>query len=193
MNNLIVRTTSLAMSITLSYIEKGDTVVDATCGSGQDTLALSRAVGEEGRVLAFDIQKAAIGQTEKRLRAHGADNVRLILDSFVSMTSYLPENSASAVVFNLGYLPGGDHSITTRAEITLAGLDAALRTIRPGGLVSLVLYDGHENGAEEKKQLLGRAEQLDPALYHVAFVSMLNQSNHPPEILWITKKRNEEE
>ena len=189
MDNLIVRTTALDMSVMLSYIRKGDTVVDATCGSGHDTLTLAQAVGEEGQVLAFDIQEQAIEQTEARLRSRGISNVRLLLDSFVSMTSCLPENSASAVVFNLGYLPGGDHGITTLAEITLEGMDAALRTIRPGGVVTFVLYDGHENGAEEKRQLLTRAEELDSSRYHAAYVSMLNQKRHPPEILWITKKR----
>ena len=59
MSNLITRTTELAMSVTLTYIKPGDTVVDATCGTGQDTVALARAVGDGGSVYAFDIQKNA--------------------------------------------------------------------------------------------------------------------------------------
>ena len=188
MINLITRTTELAMSVTLTYIKPGDTVVDATCGTGQDTVVLARAVGSEGRVYAFDIQKNAHLLTEARLKSHGITNVHLILQSFVSMSDHIPERSAAAVVFNLGYLPGGDHSITTTADTTLAGLDCALRTIKSGGIVTIVMYDGHAEGANEKAAVLEWAEKLDQSRYHVAYVSLLNQKNHPPEILWITKK-----
>ena len=188
MGNLITRTTELAMSVTLTYIKPGDTVIDATCGTGQDTVVLARAVGSEGSVYAFDIQKSAHLLTEARLKSHGITNVRLIMQSFVSMSDHVPERSASAVVFNLGYLPGGDHSITTTADSTLEGLEAALRTVKPGGIVTVVMYDGHEEGAEEKKAVLEWAEALDQKRYHVAYVSLLNQKNNPPEILWITKK-----
>ena len=188
MSNLITRTTELAMSVTLTYIKPGDTVVDATCGTGQDTVVLARAVGSEGCVYAFDIQKAAHLLTEARLKSHGIANVHLVMQSFVSMSEHIPEKSAAAVVFNLGYLPGGDHSITTTADTTLEGLECALRTIRVGGVVTVVMYDGHEQGAEEKQAVLEWAEGLDQSRYHVAYVSLLNQKNHPPEILWITKK-----
>ena len=188
MGNLITRTTELAMSVTLTYIKPGDTVIDATCGTGQDTVVLARAVGNEGSVYAFDIQKSAHLLTEARLKSHGITNVQMKMQSFVSMSDHIQERSAAAVVFNLGYLPGGDHSITTTADTTLEGLEAALRTIRPGGIVTVVMYDGHEEGAEEKKAILEWAEDLDQSRYHVAYVSLLNQKKHPPEILWITRK-----
>lgn len=176
------------MSVTLTYIKPGDTVVDATCGTGRDTIALAHAVGSEGKVYAFDIQKNAYLLTEARLKSHGYSNVHLLMQSFVSMSDHIAERSASAVVFNLGYMPGGDHSITTTADTTLKGLECALRIIRSGGIVTVVMYDGHEAGAEEKQAVLEWAEELDQSKYHVAFVSLLNQKNNPPEILWITKK-----
>ena len=188
MGNLITKTTELAMSVTLAYIGRGDTVVDATCGSGQDTLALSRAVGETGKVYGFDIQKKALLLTEARLHSHGCSNVHLLMKSFAEMGEHVPEESAAAVVFNLGYLPGGDHSITTTADETLRGLECALKAIRRGGIVTVVLYDGHEAGAAEKQRVIEWAEGLDSKRYHAAFVSLINQANNPPEILWVTKK-----
>jgi hypothetical protein len=104
------------------------------------------------------------------------------------MGKYVPDENAAAVVFNLGYLPGGDHSVTTTAEETLAGLEAALRAVRPGGIVTAVLYSGHEEGAREKQAVLEWAEKLDSRRFHAAFVQMINQHRNPPEILWITKK-----
>lgn len=188
MTNLITKTTELAMSVTLAYVAPGDTVVDATCGTGQDTATLARAVGSEGRVYAFDIQEAAHTLTEARLRSGGLTNVRQIRQSFVSMRGHITEENVAAVVFNLGYLPGGDHNITTTADTTLQGLESALGIVRPGGIVTVVMYDGHGKGAEEKRAVLKWAEGLDQRAYHVAYVSLLNQKNHPPEILWITKK-----
>jgi hypothetical protein len=111
-----------------------------------------------------------------------------MMKSFESMSSHIPEGSAAAVVFNLGYLPGGDHSVTTTAETTIRGLEAALRTVKTGGIVTVVLYDGHDAGKEEKKSVIDWAEALDSKKYHVAYVSLINQKNSPPEILWITKK-----
>ena len=87
MSNLITRTTELAMSVTLTYIKPGDTVVDATCGTGQDTVVLALAVGSEGSVYAFDIQKSAHLLTEARLKSHGIANVHLVKQSFVSFTN----------------------------------------------------------------------------------------------------------
>ena len=188
------------MSVTREYIKPGDVVIDATCGTGRDTVALAEAVGSTGTVLAFDIQPQAVRMTEERLREHGISSVissqegdakvHLIVDSFVTMGEYLRGESAAAVIFNLGYLPGGDHSVTTLAETTIKGLECALALIRPGGIVTVVMYDGHKEGAEEKRQVLEWAKQLDPCAYHAAFVDFMNQRNDPPEILWITKKKS---
>ena len=41
-------------------LQPGDAVIDATCGNGHDTLFLSRLVGHEGHVWAFDVQEAAV-------------------------------------------------------------------------------------------------------------------------------------
>ena len=176
------------MTITKEYIRSGDTVVDATCGTGQDTVQLAQAVGGKGLVYAFDVQQEALNLTEERLLAEGIGNVNLIHDSFTKMANYVSKESASVVVFNLGYLPGGDHNITTNAEDTIEGLTSALDTIRHGGIVTVVLYDGHEEGTREKKRVLEWAQALDSAKHHTAYVSMTNQNNNPPEILWITKK-----
>ena len=46
----------------------GETVVDATAGNGNDTQFLAELVGENGHVLAFDIQQAALDSTAERLR-----------------------------------------------------------------------------------------------------------------------------
>jgi hypothetical protein len=46
----------------------------------------------------------------------------------------------------LGYLPGGDKTITTVSETTQLALEAAKKILIPGGLISLVVYVGHPGG-----------------------------------------------
>ena len=59
-----------------------------------------------------------------------------------------------AVVFNLGWLPGAAHAVTTRTETTLAAVTAAAELVAPGGIVTVCIYPGHEEGQRELAALL---------------------------------------
>ncbi|MHC1722861.1 MAG: class I SAM-dependent methyltransferase [Aminipila sp.] len=189
--NLITKITDLAMKITLEYIEAGDCVIDATAGNGHDTLILAEAVGNNGRVIAFDIQKNALENTEKLLKENGLiERVKLVNDSHENIMNYVQEeNRPSAIIFNFGYLPTGDKSITTKGNSSVSAINAASKLIKLGGIITLVLYSGHEEGRIEKKMILDMLGGLSSTEYHVAYTSMINQSNNPPEIIWITKKK----
>lgn len=191
MNNILRNTTQLAMSFISQYLYPGCTVVDATCGNGKDTIALARSAA--GWVYGFDIQKTAIERTKKALEEEGlySDRIRLIRDGHENMGAYI-RGSVQVVVFNLGYLPATSKEITTQAKTTVQAVKEALRLLETGGLICITMYSGHAGGEEEKQQLLLLAKDLDPRAYHVAYVNMLNQRNHPPEILLITSKRGVE-
>ncbi|MBQ4505312.1 MAG: class I SAM-dependent methyltransferase, partial [Firmicutes bacterium] len=150
--NLITKTTVWAMEIVSRYVTAGDTVIDGTMGNGHDTLALAKLVGPEGRVIAFDVQPLALENTRALLESEreeiGGTDVRLILDSNANLRKYVdgghgrePE-AVAAVLFNLGYLPGGDKSVTTTKEETLKAISEAVDLVKPGGLVCAVLYSG---------------------------------------------------
>ncbi|MFF2481873.1 class I SAM-dependent methyltransferase [Paenibacillus sp. NPDC058071] len=134
----------------------GDTVIDATAGTGVDTLALARLVGAKGCVYAFDIQQDALDRTRDRLStaedAERLGEVRLLLSSHDRMAEAIPPGAlgrAAAVMFNLGYLPGGDPSVITKPATTIAALESALALLRPGGILTCVLYPGHAGGDGE--------------------------------------------
>ena len=191
--NLITKTTVWAMEIVGRYVKPGDTVIDGTMGNGHDTLALAKLVGPEGRVIAFDIQPMALENTNALLEAEGMKDhpgIRLILDSNANVKNYVEPGEAgiAAILFNLGYLPGGDKTVTTTKEETLRAVSDAVELVKPGGLVAAVLYSGHEQGAEEKQALLDWAKELPAKAFHVAYISMWNQKKCPPEILLITRK-----
>ena len=151
------RLTDLAHDVIAGHLHTGDIVIDATMGNGHDTLFLAQRVGKTGHVYAFDLQQQAIEQTRGRLERHGvADRVTLFRNSHAEMAMALPPGIAgnvAAVVFNLGYLPGGEKSVTTTAGSTLTALDASLALLRPGGLISLLVYVGHPGGMDEDEAI----------------------------------------
>jgi SAM-dependent methyltransferase len=125
--------------------------IDATAGNGHDTRFLAETVAPGGHVFAFDIQDAALKATASRLDAANLlERVTLIKGDHARMRDSLPcgiRGQVRLVCFNLGYLPGGDHSCTTRPESTLPALHEALLLLAPEGLLSVIAYRGHP-GAE---------------------------------------------
>jgi predicted methyltransferase len=158
------RLTEIAHALIAEVAAPGDCVIDATMGNGYDTLFLAQHVGHRGHVYALDIQQQALEQTAARLlQEEVRRHVTLIRGNHARMLDLLPgsmHGKASAVVFNLGYLPGGEKSITTSAESTLGALDAALELLRPGGIISLLVYVGHAGGEEEHRAILHWLEEV---------------------------------
>ena len=167
-------------------MREGDRAVDATAGNGRDTLFLARLVGAGGRVYAFDIQQEALDETAALLRQNNmSERVTLIQAGHEAMDSYV-EEPVAAVMFNLGYLPGGSRSIVTRPETTLQGLAAALQLLKPGGLATLVLYPGHAEGKKEKSALLEYCSGFDGLAFGVVHARLLNREE-APELLVVKK------
>ena len=162
-------------------IKEGDICIDATMGNGNDTLLLSQLCGQTGQVLAFDIQEAALSHTAALLEKEGApENYRLILDSHAHMESYASPDSVSCIVFNFGYLPGGDHSLATKSDTSIAAMEQALDLLKKDGLLSLCIYSGGDSGFEERDSILSWLKNLDPKKYLVIFTSYYNRPNNPP-------------
>lgn len=168
-----------------SVLRVGAFAVDATAGNGHDTAMLAEVVGADGRVLALDVQEVALAATRARLGASGiGERVETLLAGHERLADpefrkHWPEPPA-AVVFNLGYLPGGDHGLTTRVETTLAALRGALGWLAPGGLVAVVCYPGHAAGAEEARAVEDFAASLPSAEYAVSAHKTLNTARPAP-------------
>lgn len=165
----------------------GGTAIDATAGNGHDTLFLAQCVGANGRVYAFDIQPQALAATQARLQAAGAERqVRLIADSHSNLAAHVHE-AAHSIVFNCGYLPGGDKSLTTETGSTLAALAQAVSLLRPGGLLAAVLYPGHAAGELEAEAVSDWAAGLPQRQFAVLRYGFINRRNRPPYLLAIEK------
>ena len=146
----MVELTALHKHFILEHLGEGDVAVDFTMGNGNDTLFLSKTVGEGGRVYAFDIQEQALASTASRLRDSGApENYKLICASHHRVREFVRE-PIKAGMFNLGYLPGsGKKAVTTLRETTMPAVEAAIDMLLPDGVLIIAIYPGHEEGRLE--------------------------------------------
>lgn len=170
------------------HINEGAVVVDATAGNGRDSVFLAELVGDKGRVYSFDIQKKAIENTERRLSEKNLlKRVKLIEDSHSKLEKYINEKEIDGMIFNLGYLPGGNKGIVTRSEPTLSALEKGLDLLKTGGIIVLVIYTGHPGGREELNGILGLSAELSADEYNVLRYHFINQEN-PPQLLAVIKR-----
>lgn len=168
-------------------VEPGAAVIDATMGNGYDTLWLAGLVGETGRVYAFDIQREAVERTGARLEEAGlADRATLFHAGHERIAELVP-GPVDAAVFNLGWLPGTDKTLRTRADTTLTAVNAALDKLKEGGLLTVCAYPGHEEGRVELEALLRWARALPPERFDAMIRAYLNQPGDPP-VLFAVKK-----
>jgi hypothetical protein len=171
----------------------GALAIDATVGNGHDTLFLARCVGPAGTVLGFEVQEAALSIARRHAEeACLGGRIRFYLESHAGLADRwqqdFPGQTPQAVLFNLGYLPGGDKQVTTRLESTLTALEASIALLAPGGLISVVLYPGHEEGARETEAVLAWAKAL-AGPWEVTLCQPLNRSPRAPRLLVVERPR----
>lgn len=132
-------------------VKEDDYAIDATLGNGYDTLFLA-SILKKGQVISFDIQKRAINNSKKLLQ--DSKNVTLIWDSHENINKLKLVKKPKVILFNLGYLPGGDKLITTKAKTTIKALQASLQVLEDNGLLLVVIYPGHKEGKKEEKEII---------------------------------------
>ena len=168
-------------------VKPGAVCIDATAGKGRDTALLCRLAGKNGRVIAFDIQEAAVEQTRALLAEQGL-TAEVVQDSHAHMARYAAPGTVDCIVFNFGRLPGGDAKIFTTAASSLPAIDAGLTLLRQGGVMALALYYGKENGYEEKNAILSHLKSINDRLFTVLVCDWLNRRNDPPLPIFIWKE-----
>jgi len=178
-------------------IRKGDTVIDATLGNGKDFVFLADLVGPKGCVMGYDIQKLAIESSKKawlNFAAHQKNLPEIHFfrkshEEFEDVSIVLKNRKIKqiqAVVYNLGYLPGEEHNITTQPDTTIGSLSNALSILSNHGIVSIVSYRGHDNGFETDAIRSFLAE-LNPKFYTVTELAFINRKNCPV-VFWLEKR-----
>ena len=192
---------SRAQQLLGEVLSTGALAVDLTAGGGRDTLFLARRVGPEGRVLSFDIQQEALARSAGLLTEAGLSpvfhrappasplpsGVHLIHDCHSRLENYL-DAAPSAIIANLGFLPGGDKTLTTLPATTLAALGCALESLAPGGRLAVAVYLGHPGGVAEGGAVEELFASLPPQDWQVLRLQVFNCATSP--FLLIAEKRS---
>lgn len=170
-----------------SFVHDGQHAVDATCGNGNDTVLLARLIGASGHVWGFDIQQQALAETGRKLAEAGLSNRVTLLHTGHEELARHVAVPVQAVLFNLGYLPGGDRTIITQPETTASALEQALQLLAPGGIVMVTVYPGHNGGSDEQATVESWASALNPRTYHSWRMGQANVSETAPYLLLVQK------
>ncbi len=171
-------------------VQSGDHVVDATAGNGHDTLKLCQLVltGDSGAVWGLDVQTEALDQTLHLLQSQLSPLQMEHVVLRAGCHSTLPEGPFQLIVYNLGYLPGGDKKLTTQEATTLASLWQAAEKVSPGGAISVTCYPGHPQGEIEERTILSWASDLDPKEWNICHHRWVNREKSPSLLLLQKKK-----
>lgn len=171
------------------YVQKARVLVDMTCGNGHDTVFLAQHMPEDAHLYAFDIQTCAVASTRGAIKEAGLGHKHIIYkegshDGLVAQI----EEPIDIAVFNLGYLPSGDHSIYTQSATTIKACKICLNKVTKTGIIMLAAYPGTEAGAHEQSAVHEFMQSIPQTEYDVSFWKPLNQIHHPP-VLYIIQKR----
>lgn len=137
------------------HVKYKDLIVDATIGNGNDSLFISNYL-KEGHLYGFDIQNKALENTKKLLDENHFTNYTLFLENNKNIEQKLNhlKNKISLVIYNLGYLPGGDKNITTNTEDTIKSLKGSLNLLNHKGIILMTIYPGHLEGKKEGEHII---------------------------------------
>lgn len=189
-----MRIVDQAKAVLSENLNAGDWVIDATAGNGHDTLFLKQCVGEEGKVWAFDVQAQALEQTKLKLTEAGleagTEYIHAGHEHLLEKISEAAQEKIAAIMFNLGYLPGGDKALITQTETTLNALNQSLEVLAPGGILSIILYPGHPGGSEEAEAVIRWGESLAKGVTFEHKKPEEIRAKRSPELVLIYKPKN---
>ena len=178
-----------------THVKQGDYVLDATCGNGHDSLILAQLALTDysGKLIVVDLQKQAIEATKNRLTSSIStecmQRITFQCTCHSKIDALAEKDSLSLIVYNLGYLPNGDQMLTTLVESTKISILKSLELLKPGGLLSIMCYPGHEEGAFELEALHADFKMLDPKKWACTFHAFTNRNKSP--CLFLIQKDSE--
>ena len=180
---MIERPTDLVHEL-IKRESQAQVIVDMTAGNGFDSKFIIDYI-KPRKLYAFDIQKQAKDASIDLIGDR--DNFEFILDSHSNIDRYIKANIDLAI-YNLGYLPKGDKTITTKASTTIESLEKVLKLLRKDGKVIMTVYPGHKEGFIEAQSLDTFLSSLSYKDYTVLRMEYINKVNNPPYCLVIGKK-----
>lgn len=170
----------LAHFIINEFLEEKFVAIDGTLGNGFDTDFLS---DNFDKVYSFEIQKEACAKYKEKNKS----NVEVINDSHHLFKDYVTDK-VDCIMYNLGFLPGGDKGITTVHTTSLESIKCGLELLKSGGIMTICIYKGHDEGKIEESCILSYLRDLPKSKYGVMSHTYLNRAETAPLLVVIEKK-----
>jgi ubiquinone/menaquinone biosynthesis C-methylase UbiE len=147
-NRAMERVAGSSLLLDRAGITAGMHVLDAGCGPGRLTLPLAERVGEDGVVLAVDLQEGMLSRLRARLQEHGMTRVRTLQAALGGGTLPKTTFDRALLVTVLGEIPD-----------RVSALREIRDSLKPGGLLSIteVFPDPHYQRRDTVRQLAGQA------------------------------------
>lgn len=171
---------NLSHFIIKNFLENKSIAIDGTLGNGFDTDFLSENFE---KVYSFEIQKEACDTYKEKNR----ENVEVINDSHHLFKNYINEE-VDCIMYNLGFLPGGDKGVTTMHTTSLESIKIGLEMLKSGGIMTICIYKGHYEGKIEESYILSYLTALPKSKYGVMSHNYLNRAETAPSLVVIEKK-----
>lgn len=153
---------------------EGLSVLDMGCGTGRDSYAMSKLVGENGFVYGVDMTENQISVAKRYIKeqtdrfGYKKPNIEFILDNMENITRYLKEESISLVISNC---------VINLSEDKEAVLKAIFNVLKWGGEFYFSdVYADRRPPDEIRKDPLLFAECLGGALYYKDFVRIARRA-----------------
>jgi Putative rRNA methylase len=182
---------TLAHDYWKQYLKPGARAIDGTCGNGKDSLFIAKIILTEqgGELCCFDIQKKAIETTKSLLKENLSQKQFERVVFYEQSHERFPKElfGTDLIVYNFGYLPGSDKTITTMTSSSLSSIENGLSLLSEGGMMSLTCYPGHEEGEKEEKATFAFCETLENERWKISYHKQLNKKSAPSLII-IQKK-----
>lgn len=176
------------------HLKGGDSAIDATCGRGSDLIILANYLLIPGftlnKIFVYDIQNRALEiarmRVQNRLCSEQFDQIDWNERCHSKIGSSERGWPISLIVYNFGYLPGGDKDLTTSAETTLLSLNRASELLQPMGVISAMCYPGHPAGAKEAEVVVQFAKRLSGLNWEALIYRQLD-APRAPFLIWLIK------
>lgn len=171
---------NLSHFIIKNFLDSKAIAIDGTLGNGFDTDFLS---DNFEKVYAFEIQEeACVKYKEKNI-----NNVDVINDSHHLFKKYISDG-VDCIMYNLGFLPGGDKGVTTMHKTSLKSIEDGLDLLNSGGIMTICIYKGHDEGKLEETYILNYLSSLPKNKFGVMSHNYLNRVDNAPTLVVIEKK-----
>jgi hypothetical protein len=158
--------------------------MDATCGSGHDTLFLCQHTLK--KVWSFDVQAQALTYAKSTIEKV-KPVVQWVHDGHENMAKWVT-SPLDMAMFNFGYWPKGDPDFTSQASTSLQAVQSTCAHMSPNGRITVLLYPGHDEGKKETKLLQSFFMTLSETTWTIQKIQSHQPTATTPE-LWLLEKQ----